>query len=191
VQLAPRPDAIEPAAGAAVSHTSLAGIRAAYMLPRPLLLVPLLLLPLLLLLHVTGRLGGCFTCCQGADGAAAAAAAAAAGLNPAFQEEKFYVQHLREDERRVHRLFCDAAAAGIALQERSLSCLALQELVLCGRCTLPPTTSTPLLHAQRSCRACGCEPGMAIHPPCSWPRRSRLQVWVERTVAAIIATAVP
>ncbi|GFR50726.1 hypothetical protein Agub_g12983 [Astrephomene gubernaculifera] len=58
------------------------------------------------------------------------------GPNPAFANESFYMEHMEDDERRVSRLFREAAAAGIALQQRSVSGEELQSWLLSGECLI-------------------------------------------------------
>lgn len=54
------------------------------------------------------------------------------GINAAYANEMFYMEHMAEDERRVQQLFMEAKQAGIVLQNRSLHIEELQELMLSG-----------------------------------------------------------
>lgn len=56
------------------------------------------------------------------------------GPNPAYANEGFYMENMQEDERRVSQLFLEAPAAGISVQQRSLSSDELQEAMLTGAC---------------------------------------------------------
>jgi len=59
------------------------------------------------------------------------------GANPAYADEKFYKEHMHEDEVRVHRLFSLAGEVGVEVNHRSLRldelaevCASPQHLVL-------------------------------------------------------------
>ena len=51
------------------------------------------------------------------------------GANPLYAEETFYKDHMRDDERRVERLFRGAQDAGIQIDLRKVSLEELRELV--------------------------------------------------------------
>ncbi|EIE26457.1 hypothetical protein COCSUDRAFT_46095 [Coccomyxa subellipsoidea C-169] len=54
------------------------------------------------------------------------------GANPEYAKESFYREHMAEDGSRVERLFQEAAAAGITVTRRSVSCAELKERMLAG-----------------------------------------------------------
>ncbi|KAK9916795.1 hypothetical protein WJX75_007133 [Coccomyxa subellipsoidea] len=54
------------------------------------------------------------------------------GANPDYAKESFYREHMAEDGSRVERLFQEAAAAGITVTHRSVSCAELKERMLTG-----------------------------------------------------------
>jgi len=56
------------------------------------------------------------------------------GPNPAYVNESFYMEHMQEDERRVSHLFMTASAAGIAIQQRSVTSDELSDLILRREC---------------------------------------------------------
>ena len=48
------------------------------------------------------------------------------GPNPAYANESFYMENMEDDERRVSKLFVEAAHVGLAVQQRSVSSDELQ-----------------------------------------------------------------